>query len=97
MTLSYVIVMDTTNIEVYIIMLLIYYIAGPCITARARDVNVDCDDVGNFEPLQCRRMPDGSHTCYCAFPRNGSMVPNTMRSGIRDRNNTPDCESRGTQ
>lgn len=70
--------------------------AGPCIAARQRgNSDIDCDEDGNFEPLQCRRMDDGTHTCRCVHPRNGSMVPNSMRSGIREREDTPDCESRG--
>ena len=69
--------------------------AGPCISMRATDAQLICDEDGNFEPLQCRRMNDGTHTCRCVHPRNGSMVPNTMRTGIRERDETPDCESRG--
>ena len=40
-------------------------------------------------------MDDGTHTCRCVYPGNGSMVPNTMRTGIRQREDAPDCEARG--
>ena len=71
------------------------FITGPCITRRATDAQAMCDEDGNFEPLQCRRMNDGAHTCRCVHPRNGSMVPDTEISGIRERDDAPDCESRG--
>ena len=71
-------------------------VIGPCITRRISDAQLRCDDDGNFEPLQCRRMDDGTHTCRCVHPGNGSMVPNTMRTGIREREDAPDCEGRGT-
>ncbi len=68
---------------------------GPCITRRDTDSQAMCDEDGNFEPLQCRRMNDGTHTCRCVQPRDGSMVPNTMRTGITARDEAPDCISRG--
>ena len=59
-------------------------------------MDADCNEDGNFEPLQCRQMDDGTHTCRCVHPQNGTVVSNSMRSGIIDREDAPDCESRGT-
>ena len=73
-----------------------YLHTGPCINTRnTMDTEVDCDENGNFRPLQCHQVSDGTHTCHCVHPRNGSMVPNTMRRGITQREDAPDCESRG--
>ena len=80
-----------------IIMLFNFSNAGPCIERRVTDTQLRCNGEGNFEPLQCRRMNDGTHTCHCVHPRNGSMVPNTMRTGIRRREHAPDCQARGTR
>ena len=68
---------------------------GPCINRTTMDAQVTCDEDGNFDPLQCRRMNDGTRTCYCVFPGNGSMVAGTMRTGIREREDAPDCVARG--
>ena len=40
-------------------------------------------------------MDDGTGTCRCVFPRNGTMVPGSMVTGITEREEIPDCESRG--
>ena len=70
-------------------------LTGPCITMRATNAQVLCDEDGYFEPLQCRRMNDGTHTCRCVHPRNGSMVAGTEVPRVTERDEAPDCESRG--
>ena len=70
-------------------------LTGPCITMRATNAQLLCDEDGNFEPLQCRRMNDGTHTCRCVHPRNGSMVAGTEVPRVTARDEAPDCESRG--
>ena len=83
-------------LHIIVVIIFVFSLAiGPCITRRASDAQLRCDDDGNFEPLQCRRMDDGTHTCRCVHPGNGSTVANTMRTGIRQREDAPDCEARG--
>lgn len=74
---------------------------GPCIQRRDNLTNpdpyVDCDDNGNFKPLQCGPMADtrrsrSREVCYCVHP-NGSIVEGTEER-VRPGRRMPDCERR---
>ena len=68
--------------------------AGSCSRARAGGQDVDCDEDGNFEPLQCRRTDSrGVFRCVCREPE-GEVVPGTEVE-VEDRDDAPDCDDEG--
>ncbi len=71
------------------------YHVGPCTRARLNDPQLDCDDDGNFEPLQCRQQDTGRFQCRCVEP-SGTLVPDTEIE-VRDQRDAPDCEDIGRE
>ena len=68
--------------------------AGPCSRARVGGQDVDCDEDGNFEPLQCCRTDSrGVFQCACREPE-GEVVPGTEVE-VEDRDDVPDCDDEG--
>lgn len=70
------------------------FITGPCLRARLSNAQLECDDDGNYEPLQCRRLDSGMYECRCVEPITGAQIRGTLEE-VSDRNEAPDCEDRG--
>ena len=76
-------------------MLYVCCCVGPCARARAGGQNVDCDEDGNFEPLQCSPTDTGTFSCGCVEP-SGNAVPNS-RMEVEDMDDAPDCDDIGME
>lgn len=48
----------------------------------------ECDDQGNFKPVQCMTGPTGVKMCWCSLA-NGGLIPDTVHSPVVGP--TPDC------
>ena len=67
-------------------------ITGPC--SQSPDAGMDCDNDGNFMPLQCRMIPGSRrYQCRCVEP-SGIPVPDT-ETEVDSPRNGPDCEDIG--
>merc|ERR1712121_474139 len=48
----------------------------------------ECDEQGNFKPVQCMTGPTGVKMCWCSLA-NGGLIPDTVHSPVVGP--TPDC------
>ena len=68
-----------------------FLIITDCFCKRLANPEVSCDDVGNYEALQCRR-PDERLTCRCVS-RSGTDIEGTETT-VNSTSQAPDCGSK---
>jgi hypothetical protein len=74
------------------IMMVVMLYTGPCPMARLSDNMLQCDEFGNYKPLQCREIADSrTYRCECVEPSSGRSVPNTLVQEVSNRDELPDC------